>query len=152
MSKIDTLLQVGRTFGMRDGMLRLQYELQRGSGLLSWRMRSVQGWDAWDLKKIAPGAQVEQMRAVRRNGASRFFFHDVQGLGRSIREMIGPEQENMFSQKSRASSKARCRFSADCSSTAAIRPDGFVILLLDRLSRRSNPGLRCDLPRPFTAI
>ena len=78
---------------MRDGMLRLQYELQRGSGLLSWRMRSVQGWDAWDLKKIAPGAQVEQMRAVRRNGASRFFFHDVQGLGRSIREMIGPEQE-----------------------------------------------------------
>ena len=40
MSKLDTMLQVGRTFGMRDGMLRLQYELQRGSGLLSWRMRS----------------------------------------------------------------------------------------------------------------
>jgi hypothetical protein len=34
---VDTMLQVGRTFGVRDGMLRLQYELQRGSGLLSWR-------------------------------------------------------------------------------------------------------------------
>jgi len=54
MGKLDTLLQVGRTFGMRDGMLRLQYELQRGSGLLSWRMRSVQGWDSWDLKKSPP--------------------------------------------------------------------------------------------------
>ena len=43
MSKIGTMLQVGRTFGMRDGMLRLEYELQRGSGLMSWRMRSVQG-------------------------------------------------------------------------------------------------------------
>lgn len=93
MSKIDTMLQVGRTFGMRDGMLRLQYEFRRGSGLLSWRMRSSQGWDSWDLKKIAPGAQVEQMRAARRNGARGFFFDDVQGLGRSIREMIGPEQE-----------------------------------------------------------
>ena len=43
MSKIGTMLQVSRTFGMRDGMLRLEYELERGSGLMSWRMRSVQG-------------------------------------------------------------------------------------------------------------
>ena len=57
ISKLDTMLQVGRTFGMRDGMLRLQYELQRGSGLMSWRMRSVQGWDSWDLKRIAPSVQ-----------------------------------------------------------------------------------------------
>src|ERR1017187_8685130 len=67
MSKIDTLLQVGRTFAVRDGMLRLQYELQRGSGLLSWRMHSVQGWDSWDLTQIAPGAQAEEMRTARRN-------------------------------------------------------------------------------------
>ncbi|MGB7600068.1 MAG: alginate lyase family protein [Candidatus Sulfotelmatobacter sp.] len=93
MSKIDAMLQVGRTFGMRDGMLRLQYELQRGSGLLSWRMRSVQGWDSWDLRKIAPGVQVERMRTARRNGACRFFFDDVQALGTNIREMIGPEGE-----------------------------------------------------------
>jgi Heparinase II/III-like protein/Heparinase II/III N-terminus len=93
MNKIDTMLQVGRSFGMRDGMLRLQYELQRGSGLLSWRMRSVQGWDSWDLKKIAPGAQLDRIRTARRNGARRFFFHDVQALGTRIREMIGPEGE-----------------------------------------------------------
>jgi hypothetical protein len=93
MNKIDTMMQVGRSFGMRDGMLRLQYELQRGSGLLSWRMRSVQGWDSWELKKIAPGAQVERMRAARRNGAARFFFNDVQALGASIREIIGPAGE-----------------------------------------------------------
>ncbi len=93
MSKINTMLQVGRTFGMRNGMLRLQYELQRGSGLLSWRMRSVQGWDSWDLKKIAPGAQVERMRTAWQNGARRFFFNDLHALGASIREMIGPEGE-----------------------------------------------------------
>ena len=57
MSKIATMLQVSRTFGVRDGMLRLEYELQRGSGLMSWRMRSVQGWDSWDLKRIAAGTQ-----------------------------------------------------------------------------------------------
>ena len=54
MGKLNTMLQVGRTFGVRDGILRLQYELQRGSGLLSWRMRSVQGWDSWALEKSHP--------------------------------------------------------------------------------------------------
>src|SRR5271170_4449781 len=93
MSKIDTMLQVGRTFGMRDGMLRLQYELQRGSGLISWKMRSVQGWDSWDLKRIAPGAQAEDMRAARRDGTLPFFFADAQVLGTSVRKIIGDEGE-----------------------------------------------------------
>jgi hypothetical protein len=93
MNKIDTMMQVGRTFGVRDGMLRLLYELQRGSGLLSWRMRSVQGWNSWDLQTIAPGAQVDRIRTARRNGAHRLFFSDVQALGTSIRKIIGPEQE-----------------------------------------------------------
>jgi hypothetical protein len=93
MSRIDTMLQVGRTFGMRDGMLRLQYELQRSSGLLSWRMRSVQGWDSWDLKQIAPSAQAEEIRDARRNGSRQFFFTDAQILGTSIRETIGRERE-----------------------------------------------------------
>jgi hypothetical protein len=87
------MLQVGRTFGMRDGMLRLQYELQRGSGLLSWRMRSVQGWDAWSLKKIAPGAKADEMRAARQNGPSRFFFPGAQTLGAGIRSVAGPDGE-----------------------------------------------------------
>src|SRR5580658_8779192 len=54
MGKLNTMLQTGRAFGVRGSMLRLQYEVQRGSGLLSRKMRSVQGWDSWDLKRIAP--------------------------------------------------------------------------------------------------
>ena len=69
MGKLGTMLQVGRTFGMRDGMLRLEYELQRGSGLMSWRMRSVQGWNSWALERIAPGVQAESLRAARQDGA-----------------------------------------------------------------------------------
>ena len=88
------MLQVGRAFGMRDGMLRLQYELQRGSGLLSWRMRSVQGWDSWDLKQIAPGTQAEAVLDARKNGARSFFFTDARALGTSIREAIGSDGEH----------------------------------------------------------
>ncbi len=143
------MLQVGRAFGMRDGMLRLQYEFQRGSGLLSWRMRSVQGWDSWDLKKIAPGAQAEQMRAARRNGARRFFFNDVQALGASIREMIGPEGEKSVLAEAEGilaghaavfrPTAIRLRLSAQMVSQSCYWAE---------LSRRSNRGLRCDLPRP----
>jgi hypothetical protein len=96
ISKIDTMLQVGRTFGMRDGMLRLQYELQRGSGLLSWRMRSVQGWDAWKLERIAPGVRAAEIKAARvdETGTRPFFFDDVQGLGRKIKQTIREEAVN----------------------------------------------------------
>src|SRR6202035_3776943 len=93
MGKLGTMLQVGRTFGMRDGMLRLEYELQRGSGLMSWRMRSVQGWDSWDLTRVAPGVRPEQMRAARRDGTRRFFFTGAGTLGASIRNIIGIDGE-----------------------------------------------------------
>ncbi len=89
MDKLATVLQVGRAFGIRDGMLRLEYELQRSSGLMLWRMRSVQGWDSWDLQRIAPGATAEEMRSARRNGTPPFFFSDAQALGTSIRKAIG---------------------------------------------------------------
>jgi hypothetical protein len=89
ISRIGTMLQVGRTFGMRDGMLRLEYELERGSGLMSWRMRSVQGWESWDLKRIAPGNSAQEMRAARRHGTRPFFFTDVQTVGANIRKIIG---------------------------------------------------------------
>jgi len=39
--KLGTLVQIGRTFGVRDGLLRFAYELQRGSGLMLRRMHSV---------------------------------------------------------------------------------------------------------------
>ena len=93
MSKIGTMLQVGRTFGMRDGMLRLGYELQRGSGLMSWRMRSVQGWDSWDLKRIAAGTCAEEMRTARRDGTRPFFFADPQAVGAKIRKLSGSTGE-----------------------------------------------------------
>src|SRR5271156_4619296 len=78
MNKIGTMLQVGRAFGVRDGMLRLEYELQRGSGLMSWRMRSVQGWDSWSLKRITAGTTAEQMRTARRDRRQPFFFADLE--------------------------------------------------------------------------
>jgi asparagine synthase (glutamine-hydrolysing) len=93
MSKLDTMLQVGRAFGMRDGMLRLEYELQRGSGLLSWRMRSVQGWHSWDLKRIAPGSSIEEMLSARQDGTRRFFFGEAQSLRASIKKCVGPDRE-----------------------------------------------------------
>src|SRR5579863_4707655 len=93
MGKLATMLQVGRTFGVRDGMLRLEYELQRGSGLMSWRMRSVQGWDSWRLERIAPGIRSEQMKSARRAGTPHFFFADVHTLGTQIREIIGASGE-----------------------------------------------------------
>jgi hypothetical protein len=93
MSKIGTMLQVSRTFGMRDGMLRLEYELERGSGLMSWRMRSVQGWDSWDLKRIAAVTCAEELRTARRDGKRPFFFTDVQTVGTSIRKVIGVDGE-----------------------------------------------------------
>jgi Heparinase II/III-like protein/Heparinase II/III N-terminus len=93
MGKVNTMLQVGRTFGVRDGFLRLQYELQRGSGLLSWRMRSVQGWDPWELRKIAPSANADQIRSERQNARRRFFFTDVKSLGAGIRQTIGLDGE-----------------------------------------------------------
>ena len=88
---IETMLQVGRTFGLRDGMLRLQYELQRGSGLMLSKMRSAQGWDSWDLKRIAPGVQADQMRPARQDGTRPFFFNDARSLGASIQNSIGPD-------------------------------------------------------------
>jgi hypothetical protein len=93
MSKLDDMLQVGRTFGVRDGMLRLEYELQRSSGLLSWRMRSVQGWESWDLKRIAPSSSPEEMLTARRDGTRQFFFGDAQILGADIRKCIGLDGE-----------------------------------------------------------
>jgi hypothetical protein len=96
MRKLDTMLQVGRTFGMRDGMLRLEYELQRGSGLMSWKMRSVQGWESWDLKRIVPGIRAEEMLATRQDGTRRFFFADAKTLGTSIRNSVGLDGEKFI--------------------------------------------------------
>jgi hypothetical protein len=91
LKKLNTALQVGRTFGVRDGFLRLQYELQRGSGLMSWRMRSVHGWNSWRLDRIAPNVQPEDMLLIRRAAEQRFFFSDACSLQSSLQKIVTPE-------------------------------------------------------------
>jgi hypothetical protein len=93
MSKLGTALQVGRTFGMRHGMLRLHYELERGSGLISRKMRSVEGWNSWRLRRIAPGFSAEELLAVRRDGTQKFFFVNPQTQQSAIRQIIGADGE-----------------------------------------------------------
>ena len=85
MSKLGTMLQVGRTFGMRDGMLRLEYELQRGSGLMSWRMRSVQGWDSWNLNALRPPRAPKKCSPLAGMADRQFFFADARSGSNSKR-------------------------------------------------------------------
>jgi asparagine synthase (glutamine-hydrolysing) len=89
MGKVGTALQIGRTFGVRDGLLRLEYELQRGSGLISHRLQSVEGWRSWDMKRIAPDVRPGDLLAARRRGDPAFFFSDSRAIGRAVREVVG---------------------------------------------------------------
>src|SRR6266404_2145000 len=93
MGKLGTLLQIGRTFGMRDGLLRLEYELQRGSGLMSRRMGSVRGWESWDLKHIAQKASPEDLLSIRRRGGRPFFFSDSRSLAPELKKTLGAQGE-----------------------------------------------------------
>src|SRR6266446_10134478 len=93
MGKLGTLLQIGRTFGVRDGLLRLEYELQRGSGLMSRRMQSVRGWERWDLKRIAPKTSPEDLLSVRREGGRPFFFSDSRNLANELKKILGADGE-----------------------------------------------------------
>jgi hypothetical protein len=88
MGKVGAALQVGRTFGVRHGMLRLGYEFERGSGLMARRMRAVEGWDAWDLTRIAPGISGEKLLCDRRDGTNKFLFRDAAVVGASIKQVI----------------------------------------------------------------
>jgi asparagine synthase (glutamine-hydrolysing) len=87
------MLQIARTFGARDGMLRLSYELQRGSGLMSRRMQSVRGWQSWELKEIAPKSSAEGLLKSRREGHIPFFFSDSRILSGELKKILGVEGE-----------------------------------------------------------
>ena len=93
MHKPGTLLEIGRTFGLRDGMLRLGYELQRGTGVFSLRIRSAQGWDHWAFDRIAPHVSAENFLDARRNGSHPFFFGDPRILAPKLREILRPAGE-----------------------------------------------------------
>src|SRR5229473_1129450 len=102
MGKFGTMLQIGRTFGVRDGMLRLEYELERGSGLMSRRMRSVRGWESWDLKQIASGIPAEDMLAARREGKRPFFFANSPALSTQLQEIVGSDgQQSVLAEAER---------------------------------------------------
>jgi hypothetical protein len=86
-------LQIGRTFGVRDGSRRLGYELQRGSGLMLRRMQSVSGWEFWDLKHIAPKTSPKDILSIRRQGGRPFFFSDSRSLALDLKKILGAEEE-----------------------------------------------------------
>src|ERR1700731_2376258 len=100
MGRLGTILQVGRSFGVRDGVLRLKYELERSSGLMSWKMRSVHGWDSWNCNHRKAAELLDEMRAASKGTTSRrFFFGDVQALAPSIRKIIGlAEQQSILAE------------------------------------------------------
>src|ERR1019366_1053226 len=93
MGKLGTLFQIGRTFGVRDGLLRLGYELQRGSGLMSRRMQSVRGWESWNLKHIAPKTSPEDLLSIRCQGGRPFFFSDSRSLAPELKKILGVHGE-----------------------------------------------------------
>ncbi len=93
MGKLGTVLQIGRTFGVRDGLLRLGYELQRSSGLMPRRMRSVRGWEFWTLKHIAPKTSPEDLLNIRRQGGRPFFFSDSRSLAIDLKKILGAHGE-----------------------------------------------------------
>lgn len=93
MSSLSTGVQIVRTFGIRDGLLRLQYEISRGTGLMSLRMRAGQGWEKFNLNKIAPAASQEEILAGLRGGNQRFFFSDCRSLAPELRNVLGDDGE-----------------------------------------------------------
>src|SRR6266403_4263549 len=93
MGKLGTLFQIGRTFGMRDGLLRLGYELRRGSGLMSRRMQSDRDWESWDLKHIASKTSPEDLLSIRRRGGRPFFFSDSRSLALELKKVLGSHGE-----------------------------------------------------------
>jgi hypothetical protein len=95
MAKLSTLAKIASTFPLRDGALRLSYELQRGSGLMSGRMRSARGWDRWKLGRIAPGITSEGFLHSRRNGEQVFFFADARALAPELKKVLGPHESTV---------------------------------------------------------
>jgi len=125
MSKLATMLQVGRTFGMRDGILRLEYELRRGTGLMSWRMRSVQGWDSWEIGNIAPDSSVEEILRARQNCTSRFFFVGARELGPAIKAIIGRDGERSALAQAEGVLAGKIPFFGDLSFNCQFPPQWF---------------------------
>ncbi len=125
MGKLNTMLQVGRAFGARDGILRLGYELRRGSGFMSWRMRSVKGWDSWELERIASGMTAEDLLTARRNGARAFFFDDARRLAPDIKRILGSAGEESVLREAERILAGELPFFGDLHFTCGFPPQWF---------------------------
>ncbi|MFY9558909.1 MAG: alginate lyase family protein [Terriglobales bacterium] len=125
MGKLGTLLQIGRTFGARDGVLRLEYELQRGSGLMSRRMQSVRGWESWDLQHIARKASPEDLLSIRRQGGRPFFFSDSRSLAPELKRILGQEGEESVSAEARRILEGNLPFFGRLSFACGFPPNWF---------------------------
>src|SRR4030081_279775 len=84
MGKVGNMFQIARTFGARDGLLRLEYELQRGSGLMSRRMQAVRGWESWELPRITSNTSAQDLLNSRLQGDRPFFFSDSRSFSRNL--------------------------------------------------------------------
>lgn len=125
MGKLGTMLQAARTFGLRDGMLRLDYELRRGSGLMSRKMRSVQGWNAWELSRLAPNGGPEKLLNSRRDGSRQFFFDDARSLAVKIRQVVGPKEESSMLGEAENILAGNCPFFGSLSFLCGFPPQWF---------------------------
>jgi len=93
MSKFGTLWQIAQAFGLRDGALRLGYEVQRGTGVMARRMQSVSGWESWNPKRISLQSSAEDFLSVRRQGSPPFFFSNSRGLAPALKKVLGADGE-----------------------------------------------------------
>jgi len=93
MGRLVTAMKAGWAFGARDGLLRLEYELSRGSGLMARRLRAVQGWDNWTLERIAPHTSAGRLLDDLRGGDRPFFFSDCRQLAPELKRIAGPDGE-----------------------------------------------------------
>src|SRR6266850_473429 len=143
MGKLGTLLQIGRTFGVRDGLLRAEYELQRASGLMSRRMQSVRGWESWDLKHIAPKTSPEGLLNIRRQGGRPFFFSDSRSLAPEIGRVLGQNGEWSVCAEAKGILGGKLPFFGRLSFTSGFPPKWF-----------QNPvtGQRVAADRPWTEM
>lgn len=99
MGKLGTLWQILRTFGLRAGARRLEYEAQRGTGLMARRMQSVSGWESWDLKQIASQTSAEDFLILRRQGGQPFFFAHSRSLAPDLKAVLGADgKKSLLSQ------------------------------------------------------
>jgi len=143
MGKLGTLLQIGRTFGVRDGLLRAEYELQRASGLMSRRMQSVRGWESWDLKHIAPKTSPEELLNIRRQGGRPFFFSDSRSLASELSRILGQEGERLVGAEAKGVLEGNLPFFGRLSFACGFPPKWF-----------QNPvtGQRVSRDRPWTEM